>query len=57
MLKVTQLTKETKMKQVSFEDFIKLYYAMNITQNMSQSTGDWLGTRTTKKHHENMNDK
>lgn len=54
MLKVTQLTKETKMKQESFEDFIKLYYAMNITQNITQSTGDWLGTRTTKKHHGNI---
>lgn len=65
MLKVTQLTKETKMKQESFKDYIKLYYSIQVRYlgatwdklNITQSTGDWLGTRMTKKHHGNMNNK
>ena len=65
MLKVTQLTKETKMKQESFKDYIKLYYSIQVKYlraawdklNVTQSAGVWLGTRTTKKHHGNMNNK
>ena len=53
------------MKQESFKDYIKLYYSIQVKYlgaawdklNITQSTDVWLGTRTTKKHHGNMNNK
>lgn len=53
------------MKQESFEEYIDLYYSMQVKYlgvtwdklNITQSTGDWPSTKRTKKHYGNMKNK